>query len=236
MINTDISENVEKVRFNIAEAAKRAGRRLDEITLIGVSKTVDVPRIKQAVAAGITELGENRVQELCDKYPEFEGVNWHLIGHLQTNKVKYIVDKVKLIHSVDSIKLADEINHQAGLKGVTASILLEVNVSGEESKFGIKPDEAVRFAEYIAGFRNTRLLGLMTVPPPVINPQDNKKYFNELFELSVKISAEGYDNVKMNVLSMGMSGDYTAAIECGATMVRVGSAIFGNRIYKGGTR
>lgn len=236
MMSTDIAENIEKVRFNIEEAARRAGRNPSDITLIGVSKTVAVPKIKEAVSLGITELGENRVQELGEKYGEIDGVNWHLIGHLQTNKVKYIVDKVKLIHSVDSIKLADEIEHRAKLKNITVNILLQVNVSGEESKSGIDPSGAPAFAEYAAGLENTRLCGLMTVPPPVLNPSDNKKYFNELFELSVKISAEKYDNIKMNVLSMGMSGDYTAAIECGATMVRLGSAIFGNRIYKGGTR
>lgn len=236
MINNEIAENIEKVRFNICEAARRAGRKPSDITLIGVSKTVAVPRIKEAVSLGITELGENRVQELDEKYGEIDGVNWHLIGHLQTNKVKYVADKVKLIHSVDSVHLADEIERQAKLKNITVDILLQVNVSGEESKFGIAPSEAMRFAEYAEGLENTRLSGLMTVPPPVSEPSENKKYFNELFELSAKISAERYDNIKMNVLSMGMSGDYTAAIECGATMVRVGSAIFGNRIYKGGTR
>ena len=236
MTNTDIAENINNVIFNIEEAARRAGRPVSDITLIGVSKTVSVPRIKEAVSLGITELGENRVQELNEKYDEISGVNWHLIGHLQTNKVKYIIDKVKLIHSVDSIKLADEIERQAKLKGNLVDVLLQVNVSGEESKFGIDPSEAIGFAEYMAKLKNVRLCGLMTVPPPVLNSSDNKKYFNELFELSVKISAERYDNIKMNVLSMGMSGDYTAAIECGATMVRVGSAIFGNRIYEGGIR
>lgn len=231
MTTAGICENIEKVKYNIAEAARRSGRNYDDITLIGVTKTIDVLRINTAVSAGITELGENRVQELLDKYGKAERANWHLIGHLQTNKVKYIADKVKLIHSVDSIKLADEINRRAQIEKRIIDILVQVNVSGENSKFGISANEAFAFAEYIGNLENVRLKGLMTVPPPVSEPSGNKGYFNELFELSVKLSAERYNNVTMDILSMGMSGDYTAAIECGSTMVRIGSAIFGKRIY-----
>lgn len=226
-----ISENIRTVKNKINQAAIRSGRKPSDITLIGVSKTVDVARISEAVDAGITELGENRVQELTAKYDEISGVSWHLIGHLQTNKVKYIIDKVKMIHSVDSFKLMDEIEKAAGSKGVIADYLIQINVSGEDTKFGILPEEAERFAEYAASMKNCRLCGLMTVPPPVLNPDDNKKYFNRLFEISVDICNKNYDNISMDVLSMGMSGDYEAAIECGATMVRVGSAIFGKRNY-----
>lgn len=231
MMNEIIRENIEKIRYNIASAAKRAGRDLSEITLIGVSKTVDVDRINAAVLCGVTNLGENRVQELLDKYDKIEGVGWHLIGHLQTNKVKYIADKVELIHSVDSARLADEIDLRARSCGRCVDVLLQVNVSGEESKFGVEPKAVFSLAEHVSALENVRLRGLMTVPPKAAVPSDNKRYFNELSELSAKIAAEGFDNIKMDTLSMGMSGDYAEAIECGATMVRVGSAMFGDRVY-----
>ena len=226
-----ISENINIVKQRIADAARHVGREPSEITLIGVSKTVEAERVREAVEAGLTVLGENRVQELVSKYDEIPDVSWHLIGHLQTNKVKYIADKVCLIHSVDSFRLMDEIERTASAKDIFVKYLLQVNVSGEETKFGISPKDAERYTEYAAGLSHCRLSGLMTVPPPVVNPWDNKKFFDKLYEISVDIRAKNYDNISMDVLSMGMSGDFEAAIECGSTMVRVGSAIFGKRNY-----
>ncbi len=226
-----IAKNIESVNQRIADAAARSGRRVSDITLIGVSKTVDAARVQSAVDAGVINLGENRVQELTAKYDEVKGASWHLIGHLQTNKVKYIIGKTELIHSVDSIRLMDEIERCSAAKNVVTDFLLQINVSGEESKFGVAPSDAVRLAEYAANLKHCRLLGLMTVPPPVVNPSANKKFFDKLFEISVDIRAKNYDNISMGILSMGMSGDFEAAIECGSTMVRVGSAIFGKRDY-----
>lgn len=226
-----ISENIKSVKNRIEQAAKRVGRSPDEITLIGVSKTVEAKRVQEAVLAGVSNLGENRVQELLSKYDEVSGGIWHMIGHLQTNKVKQVVGKASLIHSVDSIHLLDEIERVSKNKGITSRFLLQVNVSGEESKFGISPDDVERFTEYACNLTNCNLCGLMTVPPPVLNPYENKKYFDKLYEISVDIQGKNYDNISMDILSMGMSGDFEAAIECGSTMVRVGSAIFGNRNY-----
>ena len=226
-----ISENVSIVKQRIYDAAKRAGRDASEITLIGVSKTVEAEKVQQAVDAGIKNLGENRVQELVSKFDEVNGAAWHLIGHLQTNKVKHVAEKAVLIHSVDSFRLMDELERVAATKNISVNYLLQVNVSGEETKFGVSPDEVERYVEYAANLQYCRLSGLMTVPPPVLEPSDNKKFFDRLFEISVDIRAKNYDNISMDILSMGMSGDFEAAIECGSTMVRVGSAIFGKRNY-----
>ncbi len=230
MIGT-ISENIQKVKFNIEEAARKSGRNPEDITLIGISKTVEADRVQMAVDSGICHLGENKVQELCEKYDKVKGAKWHLVGHLQTNKVKQVLGKVSLIHSVDSMHLAQEIEKRAEAMGIFVDFLLQINVSGEESKFGINPSEAEAFSEFACSLKYARLKGLMTVPPPAVNPSDNKKYFDRLFEISVDIEQKKYHNINMDILSMGMSGDYTQAIECGATMVRVGSAIFGQRIY-----
>ncbi|MEA5084227.1 MAG: YggS family pyridoxal phosphate-dependent enzyme [Lachnospiraceae bacterium] len=227
-----IKENIELINKKIETAAVKSGRTRDDITFIVVSKTIDVPRIKEAVETGENNLGENKVQEIMDKYePMGEGIKWHLIGHLQTNKVKYIIDKVDLIHSVDSVKLAEEISKRAEQHGLTAKILLEINIANEESKFGISPSDAEEFALEISKLSNIVIKGLMTVAPFVENAEENRVYFKQMKQLLVDINSKKIDNVYMDVLSMGMTGDYEVAIEEGATMVRVGTGVFGARIY-----
>ena len=225
-----IRENIETVRENIKKAAQRAGRNPDDILLIGVTKTKPVEMMQEAIDEGITDIGENRVQEIMEKYEHIKGdPKWHLIGHLQTNKVKYIIDKVDLIHSVESISLAEEINKRAEKIGKVQKVLLEVNVSGEESKFGISPENIMEFCEKIAGFKNIRVSGLMTVAPFTEDEKILRKVFSDLRKISLDISTKFYDTIYMEELSMGMTNDYEIAIEEGATMVRVGTGIFGNR-------
>lgn len=227
-----LKENLENVQKNIADAAKRAGRG-DEITLIAVSKTKPVEMIKEAYDYGIRDFGENKVQEITEKYPKLPSdIKWHLIGHLQTNKVKYIIDKVAMIHSVDSEKLAREISRQAVKSGVTVDILVEVNVAEEESKFGVSVTEAPALIETISTLPGIRVRGLMTVAPFVEDPELNRPVFSALRQLLVDIDAKNIDNVCMDCLSMGMSQDYETAVEEGATFVRVGTGIFGAREYK----
>lgn len=229
---SSIKENVEFINRRIEAAAVKSGRTREDITFIVVSKTIDVPRIKEAVATGETNLGENKVQEIMDKFePMGEGIKWHLIGHLQTNKVKYIIDKVELIHSVDSVKLAEEISKRAVQHGLIAKILLEINIANEESKFGINPGDAEEIALEISKLPNIMIKGLMTVAPFVENAEENRVYFKQMKQLLVDINSKKIDNVYMDVLSMGMTGDYEVAIEEGATMVRVGTGVFGARIY-----
>ena len=229
---SSIKENIENINAKIEAACQRSGRKREEVIFLVVSKTIDVPRIKEAVACGMTSLGENKVQEIMDKYePMGEGIKWHLIAHLQTNKVKYIIDKVELIHSVESIKLAEEISKRAVAKGVTANILLEVNVAGEESKFGIKPEECEQMVREISVMPNIVIKGLMTVAPAVENEEENRKYFRQMKQLLVDINSKKIDNVNMTELSMGMTGDYEVAIEEGATIVRIGTGVFGARYY-----
>ncbi len=229
---SSIKENIENINAKIEAACQRSGRKREDVLFLVVSKTIDVPRIKEAVACGMTSLGENKVQEIMDKYePMGEGIKWHLIGHLQTNKVKYIIDKVELIHSVESIKLAEEISKRAVAKGVTANILLEVNVAGEESKFGIKPEECEQMVREISVMPNIVIKGLMTVAPAVENEEENRKYFRQMKQLLVDINSKKIDNVNMTELSMGMTGDYEVAIEEGATIVRIGTGVFGARYY-----
>ena len=227
-----LEERIEQVRQTIREAARKSGRRPEEITLLAVTKTVETPIILQALDCGITAVGENRVQELCRKRQEIqrEGVAWHLIGHLQTNKIRQVLPLADLIHSVDSLHLLDALDREAEAQNRNVKFLLQVNVSGEESKFGIAPDQVMQFVENAAAKRNVRLCVLMTVPPPVKNPEENKPYFAALRNLAVDIRQKNYDNISMDILSMGMSGDYAAAIEEGATIVRVGTSIFGQRI------
>ena len=199
---------------------------------MAVSKTQPVEIIKQAVACGLTSLGENKVQEIMDKFePMGEGMHWHLIGHLQTNKVKYIIDKVDMIHSVESLKLAEEIEKRGAAKGIVMDVLVEVNMADEESKFGITPKNAEEFIRTLGNMEHLRVRGLMTVAPFVENPEDNREYFRQMKQLQVDINAKKIDNIKMDVLSMGMTGDYEVAIEEGATIVRVGTGIFGERDY-----
>lgn len=227
-----VKENLEQVRENIKKACENAKRDVSEVTLIAVSKTKPVPMLQEAYDAGSRDFGENKVQEIMDKYPVLpEDIRWHMIGHLQRNKVKYIVDKVCLIHSVDSLRLAEEISSQAEKKQVEVDILVEVNIAQEESKFGTSREEAIALVEEISRLPHIHVLGLMTIAPFVENPEDNRKYFKQIKELSVDIMQKNIDNVSMGVLSMGMTGDYMVAIEEGATMVRVGTGIFGERDY-----
>ncbi len=221
-----------QVKENIKETLKACNREENACVLLAVSKTKPVELLLEAYEAGCRDFGENKVQELIDKYDKIPAdVRWHMIGHLQTNKVKYIVDKVFLIHSVDSLKLAECISKEATKKGVTVPILLEVNLAGEESKFGFSAEEVLEAAEMISKLPSVQLKGLMTVPPFVEQPEGNRIYFKQLKQLSVDISNKNMDNVCMDILSMGMTGDYEVAIAEGATYVRVGSAIFGERIY-----
>lgn len=228
-----MNEQYLKIKNEIETILEACNREKDACTLIAVSKTKPVEMLLEAYEAGCRDFGENKVQELLDKYDKMPtDVKWHMIGHLQTNKVKYIVDKVAMIHSVDSVKLAKCISKEANKKGVVVPILLEVNLAEEESKFGFSAKEALGAVEEIASLPNIKLMGLMTVPPFVEDGEENRIYFRALKELSVDISNKNMDNVCMDILSMGMSGDYEVAVTEGATYVRVGSSIFGNRIYK----
>ncbi|MEQ2371848.1 YggS family pyridoxal phosphate-dependent enzyme [Blautia sp. CLA-JM-H16] len=227
-----VAENLIQVQKNIEEACKKVNRDPDEVTLIAVSKTKPVEMLKEAYEAGARVFGENKVQEIVDKYDQMPSdVKWHMIGHLQRNKVKYIVDKVAMIHSVDSLRLAETIEKEAEKKNVVVPILIEVNVAEEESKFGLKPEEVLSFIEQIADFSHIQIKGLMTIAPYVENAEENREIFRELKKLSVDIAAKNINNVTMSVLSMGMTGDYMVAVQEGATMVRVGTGIFGARNY-----
>ena len=227
-----IRENYQAVEQKVCEACKRSKRAREEVTLIAVSKTKPVSMIQEAIKAGATVFGENKVQELCEKYEELpKHLHWHMIGHLQRNKVKYIVDKAELIHSVDSLRLAQEINKEAIKKELTVNILVDVNVAEEESKFGVGVEETEDLIREIAKLSNIKVQGLMTIAPYVENPEENRGVFRTLKKLAVDIKMKNIDNVRMDVLSMGMTGDYQVAIEEGATMVRVGTGIFGERNY-----
>ncbi len=227
-----LEDNLKEVERRIEAACKRAGRSRDEVTLIAVSKTKPVSMLQEAYDLGVRVFGENKVQEIRDKYEALpKDIEWHMIGHLQTNKVKYIVDKVKLIHSVDSLRLAETIEREAEKHGCTADILLEVNVAEEESKFGLKMDEVIPLAEKISQFSHVNLRGLMTIAPFVDNPEKNRTIFADLQKLYVDIKEKNIDNGTVSILSMGMTNDYEVAIEEGATMVRIGTGIFGARDY-----
>lgn len=228
-----LKENLQRVEENINAACKKAGRDRSEVTLISVSKTKPVEMLKEAYDLGVRVFGENKVQELEVKIPEFgDDVSWHMIGHLQRNKVKYIVGKVSLIHSVDSLRLAEEIQKESEKKNVTTDILIEVNVAEEESKFGVTVEETENLIRDIAKLPNVHIRGLMTIAPYVVDSEENRWIFRKIKDLSVDIAAKNIDNVDMDILSMGMTGDYSVAIEEGATLVRVGTGIFGERIYK----
>lgn len=227
-----VSENLAKTRENIEKACCNAGRDTKDVTLIAVSKTKPVSMLMEAYACGCREFGENKVQELVEKYEAMpKDIHWHMIGHLQRNKVKYIVDKVVMIHSVDSLKLAEEISREAVKKNVTVSILIEVNVAEEESKFGVKVQDALPLIMQAALLPGISIKGLMTIAPYVENSEENRQYFEILRQLAVDITTKNIDNVSMNVLSMGMTGDYMVAVEEGATLVRVGTGVFGERQY-----
>lgn len=227
-----LKEQLEQVNQNIQEACDKAKRDRSEVTLIAVSKTKPIEVLQAAYDLGVRVFGENKVQELVDKYEALpKDIEWHMIGHLQTNKVKYIIDKVAMIHSVDSLKLAETIEKEAAKKDCIANILVEVNVAEEDSKFGLKVEEVIPFIEKIAGFPHIRVKGLMTIAPFVENAEENRDIFAKLHKLSVDINAKNIDNTSMSVLSMGMTNDYEVAVEEGATMVRVGTGIFGARNY-----
>lgn len=227
-----VTKNYNDIKQQVIETARACGRNPEEITLIAVSKTKPLSDIEELIKIGVVDFGENKVQELCNKYENVsKPVNFHLIGHLQTNKVKYVVDKAKLIHSVDSMRLAKEIQKEAEKKNIIVPILVEVNIAEEESKYGFKENEVIPFVEEIAKFPNIQVNGLMTIAPFVENPENNRNYFRRLKQLSLDINSKNIDNINMNVLSMGMTNDYKVAIEEGATMVRVGTAIFGTRNY-----
>ena len=227
-----VKENLAQVMENIENACKRSNRDVNEVTLIAVSKTKPVEMLQEVYDQGIRYFGENKVQEMCDKMEVMpKDINWNMIGHLQTNKVKYIVGKTSLIHSVDSLKLAEEIQKQAIKNNVVVDILVEVNIANEETKFGISKEETIQMVKEIAKLDHIRIKGLMTIAPFVENPEDNRLYFREIKQLSVDINNQTIDNVCMDILSMGMTGDYMVAIEEGSTMVRVGTGIFGERNY-----
>ena len=227
-----VADNYREVARRVGEACARSGRNRKEVTLIAVSKTKPVELIREAMDAGADVFGENKVQELCDKYEQLpKTLHWHLIGHLQRNKVKYIIDKVDLIHSVDSMRLAEEISKEAEKKQTDVKVLIEVNVAQEESKFGVSVDETEELVREIAKLPRIHVLGLMTIAPNVSDPEENRPVFRTLKKLAVDIKMKNIDNVRMDVLSMGMTGDYQVAIEEGATMVRVGTGIFGERNY-----
>ena len=228
-----LKDNIAVVRKNIELACERAGRNPEEVTLIAVSKTKPLSDIEEVIATTDTrDFGENKVQEMVDKYEKVSTpVNWHLIGHLQTNKVKYIVDKACLIHSVDSFNLAKTIEKEAVKRNVTANILIEVNVAEEETKFGVRCEEVLPLIEQIKDLPHVKVKGLMTIAPFVENPEDNRVYFRTLRDLSLDIASKNIDNIDMSVLSMGMTNDYVVAVEEGATLVRVGTGIFGARNY-----
>lgn len=227
-----LKENYDNIEAEIQKACVRAGRLREDVQLISVSKTKPLSLIEEAVKLGYEVFGENKVQELVDKYENIsKPVSWHLIGHLQTNKVKYIVDKAEYIHSVDSLRLAKEIQKEAAKKNVICKILLEVNVAEETTKFGLRMDEVEDLIRQIKDFPNILICGLMTIAPFVANPEDNRVHFRALRHLLLDINSKNIDNINMNVLSMGMTNDYQVAIEEGSTMVRIGTGIFGERDY-----
>ncbi len=228
-----LTENVAEVEKRIAAACERSGRARSDVTLIAVSKTKPVEDIREVMGTGIRDFGENKVQELVDKYGQLPGdLRWHMIGHLQRNKVKYIVDKVVMIHSVDSLRLAEQIEKEAASRNCHVDILIEVNVAEEDSKFGVTCEETTAMIREIAALPHLTIRGLMTIAPFTEDPETNRPYFRKLKELSVDIASKNIDNVFMSELSMGMSGDFEVAIEEGATLVRVGTSIFGERNYQ----
>lgn len=227
-----IQEKISEAQSRIEAACRRVGRNPAEVTLIAVSKTKPVELLREAYEAGMHEFGENKPQEIREKYPQLPAdIRWHMIGHLQRNKVRSIIDKVCLIHSVDSVRLAETISEEAARIGIVMPVLAEVNVAGEESKFGLRPEETEEFVRTIAKLSNICVEGLMTIAPFTENPEDNRIYFRKLKKLCVDISEKNIDNVCMRSLSMGMTGDYEVAVEEGATMVRIGTGIFGERNY-----
>lgn len=232
MSQVNVAENLRNVEEKIREACRRSGRDRKDVLLICVTKTKPVSLLEDAYRAGERAFGENRVQEIVDKFPRLpEDIDWHMIGHLQKNKVKYLMDRCVMIHSVDNEALAAVINREALKAGRIMPVLIEVNVAGEETKFGVSPEETEDLIRKIAVLPGIRVSGLMTIAPYTEDPETNRPYFRQLRELSVDIKNKSIDNVSMDHLSMGMTGDYEVAIEEGATMIRVGTGIFGERQY-----
>lgn len=228
----ELRKNLNTVEERICAACARAGRDRSEVTLVAVSKTKPVPMLQTVYDAGIREYGENKPQEIKDKYPQLpQDIHWHMIGHLQRNKIKYIIDKVCMIHSVDSLSLAEAISKEAVKHERIMPVLVEVNVAGEESKFGVSPEQTEELIRAISVLPNIRVEGLMTIAPYTENAEDNRVHFAALRKLFIDIKEKNIDNVNMCSLSMGMTGDYEVAIEEGATLVRVGTGIFGERLY-----
>lgn len=228
----EIKDNIIAISRHISDICVKKGKDPDNITVIAVTKTVDTDRINYAINNGIRNIGENKVQEIMAKYEKIEkNVNWHLIGHLQTNKVKYIIDKVALIHSVDSIGLAEEISKRVGKAGIQKDVLIQVNVAQEETKFGIEYEEIDSFAEQLSRFPGIRVKGLMTIAPYYEDTEQARLVFRRLKEKYDTLAAAGIPNVEMKYLSMGMTNDYVIAIEEGSNMVRIGTGIFGARNY-----
>lgn len=225
-----IRENLEEVRARVKAACAAGKRKEEDVTLIAVSKTKPVEMLREAYNAGVRDFGENKVQEILEKVPQLPSdIRWHMIGHLQKNKVRQVIDKVVLIHSVDSVALAEQIEKEAAKKELDMDILLEVNVAGEESKFGFAPEEVEEAVRTIARFPHVHIKGLMTIAPFVENSEENRDVFQKLYQLNIDMKSKNIDNVNMTVLSMGMTGDYEVAIEEGADMIRVGTGIFGVR-------
>lgn len=227
-----LKENLTHVEEKIETVCSTHGIPRDSITLIAVSKTKPVEMLQEIYDAGCRDFGENKVQELVDKYEQLpKDIRWHMIGHLQRNKVKYIIGKVVLIHSVDSLRLAETIEKESAKHNITTDILIEVNMAHEESKFGVLPEEIYDLLMEISKFEHVRVKGLMTVAPFVDNPRKNREIFEKMHKLSVDIESKNIDNITMSILSMGMTNDYEVALEEGANMIRVGTAIFGERNY-----
>ncbi len=229
----EIAENIARIRKEIDEVARQCGKSGKDITIVAATKMNDAERVREAVLGGVDVCGENRVQELCDKYElgAYDGKPLHFIGTLQTNKVKYLIGKVDLIQSVNSLKLATEISKCAAKKGIVQDILVEINIGEEESKSGASIADAYELVENISRLPSVKVRGLMTIPPISDNEDEQKRFFTKMYELFIDIGAKKYDNISMEYLSMGMSGDYRTAILCGANMVRVGTGIFGARHY-----
>ena len=226
----DLQENLQQVEANICKACENAGRKRSDVTLIAVSKTKPIEMLQTVYDLGARDFGENKVQEMCEKMEVLpKNIRWHMIGHLQRNKVKYLIGKVTMIHSVDSLRLAEGISKESVKKDAQTDILLEINCAGEESKFGIRPKDTLALVRQIAVLPNVHIRGLMTVAPLTQTPEENRVYFQLMKKLSVDIAQESVDNVSMDVLSMGMTIDYQTAIEEGSTCVRVGTGIFGTR-------
>ncbi len=227
----EIHDNIARIRERIESACARAGRSANDVTLLAVTKTVSVERINLAIADGITQIGENRVQEFLSKKDALLPVTAHLIGHLQTNKAAQIADKVSMVQSVDSLRVAEALDKAACKSGKVLDILAQVNIGGEDSKSGVSPEEAEEFCAKLTAFSSLKLRGMMTIPPISYTEREKREYFFRMSQLFIDIRTKNVDNSSMEILSMGMSDDYEEAILEGSTMIRVGSAIFGKRYY-----